>query len=204
MFFAGLTLIIFLFPNFAFGTEVFKVKQAIGQDATYYWFHNWRYWSSEVLYRPGTKPWLMPGIGPSFATKIGPISLKAFGYLALMLDVSKSKTQWPVKTVEIDSFIVLTIKQYSFYIRSVAEVDPRRESSTWYWGRDFVGYQLSDSWQIRFQTEWQSRDEEWSRSLGFGWSQKLPSNCSFDGYFGCETERPYAKVGWLELKVSFK
>jgi len=201
MFFVGLALIIFLFPNLVFGAETFKVKQKIEEPThTLYWLHTDRYFGTEVLYSNSGRLWL--GIGPNLAVVLGPVKVKISGCTALIADVSKR--HWPVKQIEFDSFFIPAFEKWTCYVRTAVDVDIDREKDTVFWGQDYVGYQITDNWQIRARSEWKYRNGKLQQSLGFGWSRKLSSDFSFDGYLGCEVEKPNSKVGWLEMKVSFK
>lgn len=199
--FLAILALIFLVPAIVLGSDSFKVKQKIEEPTyTLYWLHTDRYFGTEVLYSNSGRLWL--GIGPNFAVALGPVKVKISGYTALIADVSKK--HWPVRTIELDSFLVPTIGRWTLYVRTALDVGTNREKATKFWGQDYVGYQLTNKWQIQARSEWKYRDGDLKQSIGLGWSRKMTTNLDFSGYLGCETKKPFAKVGWLEIKSSFK
>lgn len=176
--------------------DTLQLRQWVGGNALCGWYHNGRYLGTEVIYN--NKPWLLMGIGPRYTLTQGNNGLKLFGYFALTSNVAKK--QWPVEKMEIDSFVVPKIGDWSACFRTRAGLELANNNAPVYWGEDYIGYQLTKTQQIQLRTEWKYGQNLWSQSIGPAWSSQI-SSVKFNGYIGVETKHPYAKTGWIELRM---
>ncbi len=182
--------------------DTLQLRQWVGGNALCGWYHNEQYIGTEVIYN--NKPWLLLGIGPRYAFAQGNNGLKLFGYFALTSNVAKK--QWPIEKVEIDSFVVPKLDNWNACFRTRAGLELANNNTPVYWGEDYIGYQMIESLQIQLRTEWKygqdlvSHKNTWSQSIGPAWSSQIAS-VKFNGYIGMETKHPYAKTGWIELRM---
>lgn len=189
--------VVFYFGFNVYADNTLQFRQFIGANAICGWYHNEQYLGTEVIYN--NKPRVLLGIGPRYTFTQGNNGLKLFGYFALTSNVAKNKIQWPIEKVEIDSFVVPKIGNWSVCLRTRVGLDLANNNSQIYWGEDYIGYQISKTRQIQLRTEWKYSQDLWLQSIGPAWGSEISSTVRFNGYIGIETKRPYAKTGWLEL-----
>lgn len=187
-----------LFINQIYADNTLQIRQLIGEDYLVGYYHNEPWLGTEVIYN--NKPWLLIGAGPRYILKKGENELKLFGYLAFTSNVAKK--HWPIEKLEIDSFVVPKIGNWSVYLRTRAGLDLADSNSPIYGGEDYIGYQVAKALQIQLRTEWKCQNRALSQSIGCGWSNKVSTSINFNGYVGVETKRPYSKTGWIELRCS--
>ena len=194
--FLGIMLLCFCIVSNIYADNALQLRQFIGGSALCGWYHNEQYLGTEVIYN--NKPWVLLGIGPSYTLTQGNNGLKLFGYFALTSNVAKK--QWPIEKVEVDTFIIPKLGAWNFCFRTRAGIELANNNALVYWGEDYIGYQVTKALQFQFRTEWKHSQGLHSQSIGPAWSSQI-SSIKFNGYIGMETKHPYAKTGWLELRM---
>ena len=180
-----------------YSDNTLQIRQFIGGNALCGCHHNEKLLGTEVIYN--NKPWVLLGIGPRYSFMQGDNALKLFGYFALTSNVAKK--HWPIEKVEVDTFIMPKLGAWNFCFRTRAGLELANNNALVYWGEDYIGYQITKTQQIQLKTEWKHRNKKLVQSIGPGWNSQI-SSIKFNGYIGIETKHPYAKTGWLELRMS--
>jgi len=183
-------------------TDVLMVKQNVGRSSIFYWFHNEEVWGSEVLYINGDSPALLVGMSPFFQIQAGDLKIKIINYFTATSDLGK--TRWPVKSVGIDNFLSFALKDWSLLLRITPDFGFAKKKMQ-YSGRDYLGYRLSEKWQVQAQTEWvYSSEKKLSQTVGLGWAHAFTKQLGFDGYLGIDPKSPHKKAGWFLLKLTME
>lgn len=131
----------------------------------------------------------------AYIVQMGPVKLKTFGYLAFKSEVTKK--HWPINVVQLDSYVVPAINNWSFSLRSGVDIAPPDKKHPTYWGEDFLGYQLGNQ-QSQVRTEWKYQNE-FSQTPGLGYSTKMSAILNLAGYIGVNTKEPFDKSGWIAI-----
>ena len=200
--FISLTLALMILSSSVFATDVLKVKQKIGKGMVLYHMHNEEYWGTKLLYSQGDKPWLLFGLTPLYSFNIDKLKVKIKAYIDLKLDVGKK--HWPLSELESDIFIIPSIDKWLLYLRIRPNINMDNRNRLFWWGRSYLGYQISKNDNLRLQTEWSYKNQTWIQSIGPSMEYKITDQLSLIIYIGAETDYPHAKTGWIELKKKFK
>ena len=176
--------------------EMVQVRQKIGQETIVGLYHNEPYLGLKFLYN--NKPKMTLGVGPRYAITRKGITFNAFGYLAVIANPAKAK--WSVEEAEGDIFLnvrsgKLAALARTKFKRNFTGTMPKK----YYWGEDWLGYQITQTLQIQARTEWMHKSGKLTQSVGCGWSKKLSPVLKFNGYLGLDKKRN--KAGWVEMMM---
>lgn len=177
--------------------EMVQVRQRIGQESLVGLYHNEPYLGLEFLYN--NKPKMTLGVGPRYAITRKGITFNTFGYLAVIANPAKPK--WSAEEAEADTFLTFRSGKWAGLARTkfkknLTDTTPKK----YYWGEDWLGYQITQTLQIQARTEWMHKSGKLTQSIGCGWSKKLSPVLKFNGYLALDT-KTRNKVGWMEMMM---
>jgi len=194
-------LLIISFGQTSKAKDFFKAKQHLSKHSVLYYIHAMPNWNGYLIYKTGDKSWLHFGLGPRFKRQLRCDTLLISAYH--FLQINTAKKHWPIANLGTDLFIIYQHSEWVLFIRTLPMYNVHeKDHYLWAWGRDYLGYQISDSWQWRLQTEWRYQNE-YTQSIGPAWEKRIAGNTYFSGYLAVEVNKPNSKTGWLEIKIKY-